>query len=87
MKTIEEILKKFDEKAKEYGAGGFKVGCYECDEGMDKEEIKSFIAKEFKKAIRPFLRFRNNLITEEMSERFEEVINNLGLSEPKEGKL
>jgi hypothetical protein len=40
----EKVEEEFDKKWELYvGEGGFHIGCYECSNGADKEEIKTFI--------------------------------------------
>ena len=43
VKDIEEVVKEMVEQ------GGFKLGCYECDDSYDIDEIKSFVRRQLQK--------------------------------------
>ena len=47
----QKIIKEFDKLWETYtGQGGFHIGCYECENGTDKEEVKKWLLSKLREA-------------------------------------
>lgn len=50
MNKIEKLIEEFENKTYDFvGDGGFHLGCYECDDGQDRNEMIKWLKEKLSK--------------------------------------